>query len=70
MSKRPPFKAFVTQRAKDDSDREGYRLEVGAVWERRDERGGYDLVIADGISLRGRVALLPPPPEGEQRPAE
>lgn len=58
MSK-PTHKAYVVQEPREGSDRKGRWLEVGAVWPHRNG-GGFDVVIADGLAVSGRVVCMPP----------
>jgi hypothetical protein len=55
----PTHKAYVVQEPKEGSGRKGRWLEIGAVWPHRNG-GGFDLLIADGLSVSGRVVCVPP----------
>lgn len=58
MSK-PTHKAYVVQEPREGSDRKGRWLEVGAVWPHRNG-SGFDVVIADGLAVSGRMVCMPP----------
>lgn len=64
MSK-PTHKAYVVQEPREGSDRKGRWLEVGAVWPHRNG-SGFDVVIAQGLSVSGRVVCVPPKADEEQ----
>lgn len=64
MSK-PTHKAYVVQEPREGSDRKGRWLEVGAVWSHRNG-SGFDVVIAQGLSVSGRVVCVPPKADEEQ----
>lgn len=67
MSK-PTHKAYVVQEAKEGSEHKGRWLEVGAVWPHRNG-SGFDVVIAAGLAISGRVVCMPPKPSDEEVPA-
>ena len=60
MSK-PAFEAFVVTDGKTDKD-PGYWTKVGAAWP-TSKGGGLNLTIIDGISVSGRIVLMPPKAE-------
>jgi len=70
---RPTHKAYVVQEAKKPDEngeqRKGRWLEVGAVWPHRNG-SGFDVVIAEGIALTGRIVCVPPKVEDEKPPAD
>lgn len=67
MSK-PTHKAYVVQEAKEGSERKGRWLEVGAVWPHKNG-SGFDVVIAAGLAVSGRVVCVPPKPSEEEATA-
>ena len=65
MSNKPTHTAYVVIDPREDSDRSVQWIEVGAVWPHKSGKG-FDLVIADGISLSGRIVCR----ERTEQPAE
>ena len=65
MTKKPSHRAYVVSQPKEGSDQKGFWHEVGVVWPHKSGKG-FDLVIADGISLSGRIVCR----ERKEQPAE
>jgi hypothetical protein len=59
MSKLPTLTAFVVEEPKAGSNKKSYFREVGAAWPHKSGTG-FDLIIPSGISVTGRIVLLPP----------
>lgn len=53
MSK-PTHIAYVVSESKQDDEREAFWRPIGVVWPHKNGKG-FDLVIADQISVTGRV---------------
>jgi hypothetical protein len=53
MSK-PTHIAYVVKKAEDDPEGKGFWREIGAVWPHKNGIG-FDLVIADQLSVSGRI---------------
>jgi hypothetical protein len=58
MSK-PTHIAYVVKDAKEGSDKPGIWRRVGSVWPHKNGNG-FDVVIADQISVGGRIVCTPP----------
>ena len=52
MSK-PTHIAYIVEKDEDKPEAPGFWREVGAVWPHKS--GGFDVVIAKGISVSGRI---------------
>ena len=52
MSNRPTHIAYVVSEAKEEGGK-GFWREVGSVWPHKE--GGFHVVIADQISVSGRI---------------
>ena len=65
LSAKPALEAFVVKEGKDDND-PGFWTKVGAAWPTRDNKG-FTLTIVDGISVSGRLVLLPPKSEDDKK---
>ena len=56
MSSKPTHSAFIVIEPKDGSERKAYWHEVGAIWPHKNGTG-FDLVLADQLSVSGRIVI-------------
>ena len=54
MSSKPSHIAYVVEQPKEGSDRKANWREVGAIWPHKNGNG-FDLVLADQLSVSGRI---------------
>lgn len=62
---KPSFIAYIVNEPKEGSDRKAVWREVGVVWPHKDGTG-FDLVLAEQISVSGRIVCR----ERKEKPAE
>lgn len=58
MSK-PAFNAYVTQEAEINGEAKTFWHKVGVVWPHKNKEG-FSLHIIPGVSVSGKIVLLPP----------
>ncbi|WP_210532022.1 hypothetical protein [Pantoea ananatis] len=66
MSK-PAFNAFVPQETEQNGDKKTFWHKVGAAWPNKNE--GFTLFIIPGISVSGKIVLMPFKENEEQQPS-
>jgi hypothetical protein len=66
MSSKPSHRAFVVSNPKKASDKKGFWHEVGVVWPHKSGTG-FDVVIHDGISVRGRIVCTEPKKDDDKQ---
>ena len=59
MSNKPSHRAYVVSTPKKEGDK-GIWREIGAVFPHRNGKGGFDVVIHEGIAVHGRVVCIEP----------
>ena len=70
MSGRPSHKAFVVEdRDGNGSDNDAFWTRVGSAWPNKDGKG-YNIVIAPGIAVSGRLVLREYTVEDEKKEEE
>lgn len=58
MSK-PAFNAYVTQETETNGEQKTFWHRIGAVWPHKNKEG-FTLQIIPGVSVSGKIVLLPP----------
>ena len=57
-TRKPIHHAYVVPPVKEGSAKKAKWIEVGAIWPHKNNEG-FDLVIAAGIAVSGRIVCMP-----------
>ena len=65
MSNKPSHIAYVVSQPEEGSDRKPVWREIGAIWPHKNGNG-FDLVLADQLSVSGRIVCTERKEKAEQ----